>query len=116
MDSFRFTIALPRDTDSLPLLQELCSHVTKVVGLGDRAAREAREQLEHVVRERLRARTEGDAVEVAFERKAGEETVVVEVTSGWAEGDTKAPPGPSTAGSGHRTAPQRFFWDARRSG
>jgi hypothetical protein len=93
VDPFRFTISLPRDADSLPLLGELCNHVAHVAGLGERAAREAREELEEVVRERIRTNT-GGPVEVAFERKAGEDTVIVEVTN----------------------VPRRFRWDAKRRG
>jgi hypothetical protein len=116
VDPFQFTIVLPRDADSLPLLDELCSHLARVAGLDDRAARNAREQLEQVVREHLRAGADDDAVEVAFERKAGEESVMVEVTSAPAAGGTKTPTDGSTEGSRHGTAPQRLFWDVRRSG
>jgi hypothetical protein len=115
VDPFQFTIVLPRDADSLPLLSELCSHVARVAGLDDRAARKAREQLEQVVRERLRAGSDEAAVEVAFERKAGEESVMVQVASARAARDTHPPKGGST-GSERGTAPQRFFLDARRSG
>lgn len=93
MEPFRFTIALPRDADSLPLLGALCDHVARFVGLTDRAARQRREELEQVVRERLNAEAEGP-IEVAFERKAGDPTVIVEVTN----------------------VTQRFRWEARRAG
>ena len=93
MEPFRFAIALPRDADSLPLLGALCDHVARLVGLSDRAARQRREELEQVVRERLNAEAE-DPIEVAFERKAGDPTVIVEVTN----------------------VTQRFRWEARRAG
>jgi hypothetical protein len=115
VDPFRFAITLPTDADSLPLLGTVCDHVAEAVGLGERAARQAKEELEQAVRERMRASDSG-AVEVAFEQKAGEETVVVEVTSGRPAGGAKTLVGPPAGGSGGGTASQRFVWDARRSG
>jgi hypothetical protein len=94
VDPFRFTIALPTDADWLPLLAELCNHVARIVGLGDRAARQAKKELEEAVRERMRTMAGRGAVEVAFERKAGEDAVSVEVTN----------------------SARRFLWDASRNG
>ena len=94
MDPFRFTITLPADADWLSLIGELSNHVARLVGLGESAAREAKEELQDAVRERMRTLAGRGSVEVMFERKAGEETVTVHVAE----------------------VSRRFLWNARSSG
>jgi hypothetical protein len=113
VDPFRFTITLPIEADSLSLLRELSNHVAHLIGLNDAAASRAKEELERVVGERMRLAAGQAPVEVAFERKSGEETVTIEVS---------AVPGPRELNAASRSGDLdedegrvrlRLHWDAR---
>ena len=97
MDPFRFTIALPPDPDSLVLLQEVSNHVARVVGMNDPASHSASADLQRAVAEQMRGGDNGNLVRITFERKAGEQTVTIEVHGGSGE-----------------PVPQRFTWDTRQ--
>ena len=84
MDTFTFTIALPRDADALPLLRELSNHVARFMKLSDSAARTASAELERAVQEHMQGEST-TPVKVTFELEAGEDRVKVEVTGHPAE-------------------------------
>jgi hypothetical protein len=108
VDPFHFAIALPADADSLTLLRELSRNVAQLAGLPEAAARHAQDELEALVRERMRRGAAHTEVEVSFTREPGDAAVTVEVASVSRVADKAARGGDASADDGR----QRLSWAA----
>jgi hypothetical protein len=84
VDTFEFGIALPPDPDSLRLFKELSGHMSRYIGLDQKAAAAAGEMLNRLVAERLDA---GGDVEIRFSRPHVSASVNVEVSGPALPGD-----------------------------
>jgi hypothetical protein len=85
VDTFRFSIALPGDAESMDLLRELCSEVARSAGLDAAGARRASDELLDAIEERRRGAGKAP-VNVSFERRRDSGPVDVEVTGAPAGG------------------------------
>jgi len=106
LDSFVFTITLPRDASLLALLNEVSGHMSAYLDLPEDEARDARGVLERLVAERLAQPDNGTGpISVRFERPNTAMTVTVEVRSSGRDGTEREGGAPSVDPAGHNGQP-----------